>query len=111
MLTLKCHSMNILCRLFDDLGYNAGTYCSSAFSDSESQSLFDSDRCDQLDLHYYVVARHAHLCAFWKVKIACYVCCSEVELRSVSVEERCVAAALFLLKYVYLSLELCMRMD
>ena len=46
-----------------------------------------------------------------KLKIACYVCCSEIELRSVSVEEWCVSSAFFLLQYVYLALELCMRVD
>lgn len=32
--------------LLDDLRYYAGAYCSSAFSDSETQSLFDSDWCN-----------------------------------------------------------------
>ena len=94
--------------LFDYLCNNAGTYCSAAFSDSESQSFLDSDRCDQLDLHDDVVARHAHLCAFRKMQVTCYVCCSEVELWSVSVEERCVASAFLFLQYVDLTLELCM---
>ena len=29
-----------------------------------------------------VISRHAHLCAFRKLANTCYVCCSEVELRT-----------------------------
>ncbi len=97
--------------LFDDLSNNAGSYSSSAFTNRESQSLFDRDRGDQADRHHDVVARHAHFSAFRKLQIAGYVCCSEIELRSVSIEERGVSSAFFLLQYVYLSFELCMRMD
>ena len=97
--------------LFDDLSYYAGSYCSSAFSDGESQSFFDRDRCDQLDCHGDVISRHAHFCSFWQLQISRYVRCSEIELRSVSVEERRMSSAFFLLQHVYLSLELCMRMD
>ena len=60
----------------------------------------------RLIVHHDVVARHAHFCAFRKLQISCYVCCSEIELRSVSIEERCMSAAFFLLQYVYLSFEL-----
>ena len=50
--------------LFDDLCYYSGSYCSSAFSDCESQSFFDCYRCDQVDFHCDVISRHAHLCSF-----------------------------------------------
>ena len=62
-------------------------------------------------VHRDVVSRHAHLCSFRQLQISCYVCRSEVELRSVSVEERRVSSAFFLLQYVYFSLELCVRVD
>ena len=97
--------------LFDDFGNNPRPYSSAAFTNRESQSLFDCDRGDQADRHHDVVARHAHLCAFRKLQIAGYVCCSEIELRSVSIEERSMSAAFFLLQYVYLSFELSMRMN
>ena len=97
--------------LFDDFGNNPRTYSSAAFTNRESQSLFDRDRSDQVDRHHDVVARHAHLCAFRKLQIAGYVSCSEIELRSVSIEERSMSAAFFLLQYVYLSFELGMRMN
>ena len=50
--------------LLDDFSYNAGTYCSAAFTNSEAESFFDSDWCDQGDSHCDVISRHAHLCTF-----------------------------------------------
>ena len=97
--------------LFDNLCNYAGTYCSSTFTNSESKSFFDCDRCDQLYFHDDVISRHAHFCSFRKLKVACYVCCSEIELRSVSVEERCMSSAFFFLQYLYLSLEVCVRVN
>ena len=93
-------------KLFDDFGYNAGTYCSTAFSDRESQTFFDSDWSDQFDSHSDVVARHAHFCTFWQGQVTSFVSCSEVELWSVTVEEWSMSTALFLLQYVYFALEL-----
>ena len=60
---------------------------------------------DKLDCHLNVVARHAHLCTFRKLANACNVCCSEVELRTIVVEERCMTAALVFSKNVNLSCE------
>ena len=97
--------------LFDDFSYNAGTYSSSAFTNSESQSFFDCDLCDQCDCHCDVISWHAHFCSFRKLQISCYVCCSEIELRSVSVKERCMSSAFFFLQYVYFAFEFCVRVD
>ena len=72
---------------------NAGTNCVAALTNSETEALLNSDRCDKLNIHIYVVAGHAHLCAFGKGDNACNVSCSEIELRSVVVEERCMTAA------------------
>ena len=97
--------------LFDDLGNNTGTYSSAAFTNRKPKTLFNRDWGNQFNVHINVVARHAHLCAFRKLQIAGYVSCSEIELRSVSIEERSMSAAFFLLQYVYLSFELGMRMN
>ena len=51
-------------QLLDDLSYNTRSNCSSAFSDSESQSFFDRDRSDQGNRHCDVVSRHAHFSSF-----------------------------------------------
>ena len=58
---------------------------------------------DQLDGHLYVIARHAHLCASRQLANASNVSCTEVELRSVVVEERCMTATLVLCQNVNLS--------
>ena len=41
--------------------------------------------------HLDIVSRHAHLCAFRKLKISRYIRRSEIKLRSVSVEERSIS--------------------
>ena len=43
---------------------------------------------DQLNGHLYVITRHAHLGSFRELANAGYVSCSEVELRTIVVEER-----------------------
>ena len=50
-------------KLFDNFCYYSRSYCSSAFSDRESQSFFDRYLVDQFDFHRYVVSRHAHFCS------------------------------------------------
>ena len=64
------------------------------------------------DRHRYVVSRHyTSLFLPAAADHSRYVRRSEIELRSVSVEERRMSSALFLLQHVYLSLELRVRMD
>ena len=66
---------------------------------------------DQLNGHLYVVAGHAHLNASRQLANAGNVGCSEVELRTIVVEERSMTAALVLGQYVHLSGELVMAMN
>ena len=77
-------------------------------TDSESQTFLHSYRVDQFNCHCNVISRHAHLCAFRKLANTCYVCCSEVELRTVVVEERCMTATLIFCQNVNLACEFCM---
>ncbi len=63
------------------------TDSTSAFTDSETEALFDSDFSDQFHIHLNVIARHAHLNTFRQRYHACNVSGSEIELRSVVVEE------------------------
>ncbi|KHF33821.1 hypothetical protein CM49_03931 [Paenibacillus sp. P1XP2] len=53
-----------------------------------------------------VVARHNHFSSFWQVDDTCYVRCTEVELWTVSREERLVTATFFFSQYVNLSSKL-----
>ena len=80
--------MDFYLELLDDCSNSTGTYGSAALTDSETETLLHSYRMDQLDRHFYVITRHAHLYTFRKVADTCYVSCSEVELRTVFVEER-----------------------
>ena len=58
---------------------------------------------DQLDGHLDVVAGHAHLSAFGKSDNAGNVCCSEIELRTIVIEERGMTATFILGQNVNLS--------
>ena len=93
-------------KLLDDLSNNAGTNGTAAFTNSETQTLLDSDGGDELNLHVNVVARLAHLNALGEVDDAGNVGGTEVELRTVVVEERSMTAAFFLGQDVNLASEL-----
>ena len=82
--------------LLDDGNYTAGTNGSAAFADSEGKTLLHSYGMDQFDGHLYVITRHAHLCASRQFANAGNVSCTEVELRSVVVEERCMTSTFVL---------------
>ena len=82
---------------------DAGTNGTAAFTDSEAEALLDSDWGDQLDLHVDVIAGHAHLGALGQGDDASDVGGTEVELRTIVVEERGVTAALVLVQDVNLT--------
>ena len=92
-----------LLHLLDDGGNGACTNGTATLTDSETQTLLHSDRVDQLDGHLNVVTRHAHLNAFGQLANTGNVSSSEVELRTVVVEERSMTATLVLGQNVYLS--------
>ena len=98
------------CRLFDDLGHGAGSNGAAAFADSEAEALLHSDAGDQFDLDLNMVAGHAHLNAFRKGADTGYVSGSEIELRTIVVEERGKTAALFFGQNIDLALEGGVRM-
>jgi hypothetical protein len=94
-------------RLLDDRSYTSGSYGVAALTNSEGKSLLHSDRMDQLDGHLDVITRHAHLSAFRKSDNTGNIGCSEIELRTIVIEERGMTAALILCQNVNLSGELC----
>src|SRR3954454_494293 len=97
--------------LLEDSGHHPRAHGAATLADGEPQTVVHGDRLDQLDRHLDVVARHDHLGALRQVGNAGHVGRAEVELRPVAVEERRVAATLFLLKAVDLSRELRVRRD
>src|ERR1700682_5872114 len=97
--------------LLDHLCRHARADRAAALADGEAHLLFDRDRGDQLDLHRDVVAGHHHLGALRQLDLAGHVRGPYVELRAVALEERSVAATLFLGENVDLRLELGVRLD
>ena len=93
-------------RLLVDGDDDAGADGAAALADSEAEAVLDGDRGDQLDVHVDVVAGHAHLNALGQGDDAGHVGGTEVELRTIVVEERGVTAALVLAQDVDLALEL-----
>ena len=89
-----------------DLGNNAGTNGTAAFTDSETQAFLDGDGGDQLNIHLDVIARHAHLDALGQGDDAGHVGGTEIELRTVVVEEGGMTAAFVLGQDVNLAMEL-----
>ena len=66
---------------------NTGTDGTAALTDSETQTLLDSDGGDQLNAHLDVIAGHAHLGALGQSDDAGNVGGAEVELGTIVVEE------------------------
>src|ERR1700681_4322454 len=97
--------------LLDHLCRHARADRAAALADGEAHLLFDGDRGDQLDLHGDVVAGHHHLGTLRQLDLPGHVRGPHVELRAVALEERGVAAALFLGEDVDLRLELGVRLD
>src|SRR5689334_14801574 len=79
-----------------DRGDDAGADGAATLADREAEAGLAGDRADQLDVEVDVVARHHHLGARRQRRHAGHVRRAEVELRPVAVEERRVAATLFL---------------
>ena len=94
-----------------DFDNNAGTNGTTAFTDSEAETLFDSDRSDEFNAHVNVIARTAHFNAFGKADSTGNVGSSEVELRSVTCEEGLLTAAFLFGKNVNLTNELGVGMN
>ena len=97
--------------LLVDLGDDAGTDGTATLTDSETQALLDSDGGDQLNVHDDVIAGHAHVSALGQGDDAGDVSGTEVELRTVVVEEGSVTAAFLLGQDVDLASELGQGLD
>src|SRR5215467_13683410 len=82
--------------LLDDLGDSPSTNSPATLTDGEPKALFHSDRLNQLYLHLGVVTGQHHFGALRQAHDAGHVGGTEVELRTVVVEERRVPATLVL---------------
>src|SRR5215813_2156353 len=105
------NSSHNLSPLRQDFANRARAHGASTFTDREAQAFLHSYRRDQLDRQRYVVARHHHFGACWKFGDSSHVRRSEVELRTIALEERRMTSTFFLRQYVHFSLELRVRRD
>src|SRR5471032_2717025 len=97
--------------LSDDFGYDASADGTTAFTDSETQTIFHCDGFDQGDNHFDVVAWHYHFNAFRQFAVTSHVSSTEVELWTVAFEERSVTTAFFFAQHVHFSFELGVRLN
>src|SRR5450830_1704826 len=98
-------------QLLDDGSDHAGAHSLATFTDGETQTFFHGDGVDQLHSDRHVVARHDHFLVLRQLDGAGHVGRAEVELRTVVVEERGVAAAFILRQNVDFCGEVGVRLD
>ncbi len=96
----RAPSYHQVIRLLNDFGHNASTNGTTTFADREAQTVVHSDRSDQGNNHFHVVARHDHFNAFRQFTSTGNVSGTEVELRTVAFEERGVTTTFFFGQYV-----------
>ena len=92
----------------DDL---TGAYGTATLTDSEAEALVHSDRGDELDIDFDIVARHNHLDSLGKSNLTGNIEGADEELGTILVVERSVATTFLFLEDIDLSLELGMRSD
>ncbi len=95
--------------LLNDRGDDARTDGVATLADSEAQALLHGDRVDEVALDGDVVTRHSHLGALGELDRTGNVGGTEVELRTITIEERGVTAALLLGQNIDLAGELGVR--
>src|SRR5690606_17038020 len=71
------------------------TYCTSTFANRKASTFFNSDWCDQFNGQFYVVSRHNHFHAVWKLDNASDISSAEIELWTIVTEERSMASTFF----------------
>ncbi len=81
----------------------------TAFTYGKAETFFHSNRHDEFDFKRSVVAGHYHFNALRELDVSGNVCRSEVELRLIASEERCMTSALFLFEDITLAFELGVR--
>src|SRR5690606_6000189 len=97
--------------LFNNFSNHAGANSAATFTDRKTQTFFHRDRCNQRYNHRYVITRKNHLFVFWQLNRTGYVSRTEVELRTVALEEWCVTTTLFFGQNVDLSTKVSVRVD
>ncbi len=91
--------------LLFDLDNLAGTYGTSTFTDSETETFVEGYRSDELNVDLNVIAWHNHLSSLWKGDLTGNIKCTDEELRTIVVVEWSVTSTFLFLEDVDLSLE------
>src|SRR5579859_6068620 len=97
--------------LLDDIRNLTCTYGTATFTDSEFQTLLHRDGLDQHHVQGSIVTRHYHLSTCRQRNFTSHVRSTEIELRTIFVEERRMTATFFLAQYVYFAFEFSVRSD
>ena len=103
----KRHYNNLL----DDFGHNTSADGTTAFTDGKTQTIFHRNGFDQCNGHLNVITWHHHLNTFWQLAVTSHISRTEVELRTITLEEWRMTTTLLLAQNVNLSSELGMRLD
>src|SRR5580698_1793115 len=85
----RCDGENLL----DDFRYCSRTHRVAAFANREAQALLQSHRRDQRHFAAHVISRHHHLHSRRQLHIPSHVRRTEVKLRPVPREKRCLSPA------------------
>src|SRR3989339_1340566 len=97
--------------LFYNLRYDSGADSFASFSDGEPLFFFQGDRGDQFNCELYRISGHNHFHALRQSHISGNIGCSDVELRLVTVEKRCVPASFFFGQDINFGLKFSVRGD
>ena len=97
--------------LLHNLRHDTRADGTAAFANGEAQTLFHGDGVNQFHVEGGVVARHNHFHALIEGDHAGDVRGTEVELGTITSEERGMTSALFLVQDIDFALELAMRRD
>ena len=77
-------------KLLDNFSNLTCTYGSTTLTDSETKTFLHRNRIDKFYIKRYVIARHNHFYTCRSSNFTGYVSSTEIELRTVLVEEWCV---------------------
>src|SRR5579875_394368 len=98
-------------RLFQDFGNLSCTHRTPTFANSEFQTFFHSNRSNEMHGQGYIITRHHHFYSLRKLHFTCYVGSTEIELRTVVIEERRMPATFLFAQYIHFTFKVSMWCD
>ena len=87
--------------LLNNLRDGAGADSPATFANREAHLIFEGDRHDEYYIHADIVTRHDHLNAFGQRDVTGHVGRTDVELGTISLEERGMTTTLFFAQYLH----------